>query len=137
MCQRTHDPVFPIDGMGAWQQMTEGLAPQNICSGSGGEFVSRVGLAAFEPLGSERAAEPVDVIAHPPFEPTEWQIVPFPTDCCPTSGKRPVPDCHLMPHGLVTLGEKLVPDPLVHRNTSLKIKGGIFFYPKNPRKYSI
>jgi hypothetical protein len=47
--------------------MAKGLAPQNIRSGSGGEFVSRDGLAALEPLGSERAAESVDVIAHPPF----------------------------------------------------------------------
>jgi hypothetical protein len=98
--------------------MAKGLAPQNISSGSGGKFVSRVGLAALEPLGRERAAEPVDVIAHPPFEPTEGQIIPLPADRCPTSGKPPVADCHLMPHGLVTLGEKLVPDPLVHRNTS-------------------
>jgi hypothetical protein len=60
MCQRTHDPVFPVDRVGAWQQMPKGLAPQNIRPGSGGEFVSRVGLAALEPLGSERAAEPVE-----------------------------------------------------------------------------
>jgi len=31
----------------------------------------RFGLAALEPLGSDRAAEPVDVIPHPAFEPTE------------------------------------------------------------------
>jgi hypothetical protein len=78
--------------------MTEGLAPQNICSGSGGEFVSRVGLAAFEPLGSERAAEPVDAIAHPPFEPTEGQIIPLPADCCPTTGNPPVAESHFVPH---------------------------------------
>ena len=94
----TGTAVFPIDGMGAWQQMTEGLAPQNIRSGSGGEFVSRVGLAALEPLGSERAAEPVEVIAHPPFEPTEGQIIPLPTDRCPTCGNPPVADSHLVPH---------------------------------------
>ena len=98
MCQRTHDPVFPVDRVGAWQQMAKGLAPQNIRSGSGGEFVSWVGLAALEPLGSERAAEPVDAIAHPPFEPTEGQIIPLPADCCPTSGNPPVADSHLVPH---------------------------------------
>ena len=107
-----------VDCVSAWQQMAKGLAPQNIRSGSGDELVSRVGLAALEPLGSERATEPGDAIAHPPFEPTEGQIIPLPADRCPTSGKPPVADCHLMPHGLVTLGEKLVPDPLVHRNTS-------------------
>ena len=55
-------------------------------TGSGGELVSRVGLAALEPLGSERAAEP------------EWQIIPFPTDCCPTSGNPSVADSHLAPY---------------------------------------
>src|SRR5260370_10546219 len=90
MCCRTHHVVFPVDRGGARQQMTKGLAPENINSGSGSELVSRVGLAALEPLGRERTAEPVDVIAHPPFEPTEWQIVPLPTNCCPTSGNPSV-----------------------------------------------
>ena len=87
-----------VDCVSAWQQMAKGLAPQNISSGGGGELVSRVGLAALEPLGSKRAAEPVEVIAHPPFEPTEWQIIPFPTDCCPTSGNPSVADSHLAPY---------------------------------------
>ena len=98
MCQRAHDPVFPVDRVGAWQQMAKGLAPQNISSGSGDELVSRVGLAALEPLGSERAAEPVDVIAHPPFEPTEWQIIPLPASCFRTNGNPSVADSHLAPH---------------------------------------
>ena len=63
MCQRAHDPVFPVDRVGAWQQMAKGLPPQNIRSGGGGEFVGRVGLAALEPLSSERATEPGDAIA--------------------------------------------------------------------------
>ena len=97
MCQRTHDPVFAVDSVGAWKQMAQGLAPQNISSGSGDELVSRVGLAALEPLGSERTAEPVDVIAHPPFEPTEWQIISFPANCIRTSGNPSVADSHLAP----------------------------------------
>jgi hypothetical protein len=72
-----------------------GFAPQNVRSGSGGELVSRVGLAALEPLGSERAAEPVEVIAHPPFEPTEGQII---RGLLPLSGNPPVADTHLVPH---------------------------------------
>ena len=60
--------------------------------------VSRVGLAALEPLSGERAAEPVDVIAHPPFEATEGQIIPLTTDCCRTRGNPPVADSHLAPH---------------------------------------
>jgi hypothetical protein len=55
----------------AWQQIPEGLAPQNIRPGGGNELVGGIGLAALEPLGNERAAEPVDVIAHPAFEPTK------------------------------------------------------------------
>jgi hypothetical protein len=54
-------------------------------------------LAALEPLGSERAAEPVDVIAHPPFEPTEGQIIPLRADCCPATGSALVSDGHLAP----------------------------------------
>ena len=96
VCASAHDPVFPVDRVGARQQMAKGLAPQNISFASGDELVSRVGLAAFEPLGSERAAEPVDVIAHPPFEPTEWQIISFPTNCFRTNGNPSVADSHLV-----------------------------------------
>jgi hypothetical protein len=95
MCQRAHDPVFPVDRVGARQQMAKGLAPQNIRSGGGGEFVSRVGLAALEPLGRERATEPGDAIAHPPFEPTEGQII---RGLLPLSMNPPVTDTHLVPH---------------------------------------
>ncbi len=70
MCQRAHDTIFPVNRMGARQQMAEGLAPQNIRPGSGDQLVGGIGLAALEPLGSERATEPVDVIAQPAFEPT-------------------------------------------------------------------
>src|SRR5690348_18468751 len=98
MCQRAHNPVFPVDRVGAWQQMAKGLAPQNIRSASGDELVSRVGLAALEPLGSERATEPGDAITHPPFEPTEGQIIPFPTNCFRTNGNPFVADSHLAPH---------------------------------------
>jgi hypothetical protein len=41
MCERAHDPVFPVDRVGAWQQLAKGLAPQNIRSSSSDELVSR------------------------------------------------------------------------------------------------
>src|SRR5215469_1313330 len=98
MRQRTYDSVFPVDRMGAWQQIPERFAPQNIRSASSGELIGRIGLPALEPLGDERAAEPVDVIAHPAFEPTKRQSNRVPTDRCPTRGTPPVADSHLAPH---------------------------------------
>ena len=52
MCERAHDPVFPVDRVGAWQQLAEGLTPQNIRSASRDELVGRVGLAALEHIKS-------------------------------------------------------------------------------------
>jgi hypothetical protein len=83
------DPVFPVDRVGAWQQMAKGLPPQNIRSGGGGEFVSRVGLAALEPLSSERATEPGDAIAHPPLSEETDPARPSAACACPESVRRP------------------------------------------------
>ena len=98
MRQRTYDSVFPVDCMGAWQQIPERFAPQNIRSGSSDELIGGIGLTALEPLGNDRAAEPVDVIAQPAFEPTERQSNRVLTDRCPTRGTPPVADGHLAPH---------------------------------------
>src|SRR5215469_16735767 len=81
--------------MGAWQQIPERFTPQNVRSTSRGELIGRIGLPALEPLRNERATEPVDVIAHPAFEPTKRQSNRVPTDRCPTRGTPPVADSHL------------------------------------------
>src|SRR5215831_20015182 len=97
MRQRTYDSVFPVDRMGAWQQIPERFAPQNIRSGCSGELIGGIGLPALEPFGNDRAAEPVDVIAHPAFEPTERQSNRVPPDRCPAGGTPTVADSHLAP----------------------------------------
>ena len=46
---------------------------QHVRAGARAEPIGRVRLAARELLGGERAAEPLDVVAHPAFEPVERQ----------------------------------------------------------------
>jgi len=83
----------------ARQQMAEGLASENIHICSGDELVGRIGLTARKPLDSDRATEPVDVISHPAFEPTEGQSMTLHKDCYrPARGGLLVADHHLAPH---------------------------------------
>src|SRR5215472_3633437 len=61
--------------MGARQELARRLAPQHVWAGTGEQLVGRVRLAAFELVGSERAAEPVNMLGHPLFEPDKRQVV--------------------------------------------------------------
>jgi hypothetical protein len=78
--------------------MAERLTAQNIDPGISDKLVGGIGLAALEPLGGERTTEPVDVIAHPAFDPTEREIVLLPPDCCPAREYPPVANSHFVPH---------------------------------------
>src|SRR5438132_11236114 len=80
--------------MGARQQLTERLAPQYVRAGAGEKLVGRVRLAARELLGGERTAEPVDVAAHPAFEPAERQtVLPRGRHLTPRQPAPPSLDC--------------------------------------------
>src|SRR5215831_9240765 len=85
----------------AWalgSKFPSGLRRRTYVPLAAAELIGRIGLPALEPLRNDRATEPVDVIAHPTFEPTKRQSNRVPTDRCPTRGTPPVADSHLAPH---------------------------------------
>ena len=52
-------PVFPLDRVGAWEQRSHRLSPENIGVRGGADAIGRVGLSLSEP------AEPFDLVLKP------------------------------------------------------------------------
>ena len=80
--QRIQDTEFAIDGMRTWQDVPDGLAPQNVVAGSCVKLEGRIGLAAGKAFDPQGTAIVLDMLPEPRLQPIRGDFVPLWPDLC-------------------------------------------------------